>query len=96
MNNILPVLISLLTVLLTGLSYYFYIRAKISDATTSAINIAEDSDKVKEQKMALAVSEIRRILPPGASLFISDKFIENIIQKAFDKIEEYVHKQLSK
>lgn len=80
----------------SGASYYFYVKAKINEATADVINKAEDSDKVKEEKMALAITEIKKLLPKGATVIFNDAALEKIIQKAFDKIEEYAQKQAQK
>ena len=78
------------------ISYYFYIKSKLNQLTIDVINIAEDTDKVKHEKMEVAINELKRLLPPGASLFLTDAALEGIIQKAFDKIEEYAQKQTNK
>lgn len=96
MEVILSIIGSITTIIGALVSYYFYIRSKIMEITNTAINIAEDSNKIKHEKMQVAIQEIRKVLPTITKLFISDSMIESIIQHAFDKIEEYVSKQNKK
>ena len=77
-------------------SYYFYVKAKLNQLTVDVINIAEDTDKVKQEKMQIAISALKRLLPPGASFFFDELAMEEMVQKAFDKIEEYAKKQANK
>lgn len=93
---IFTIVSSLLGILGAIGSYYFYVKSKLNQLTIDVINIAENTDKVKHEKMELAIQELKRLLPPGASLFITDSLLQDIIQTAFDKIEEYAQKQQPK
>ena len=90
---IISIVASALMLVATFISYYFYVKNKIVNASIEAINAAEDTDKVKHEKMEIAISEVKRLLPKGATLLFSDAAIEAIIQKAFDLIEELAKKQ---
>lgn len=90
---IISIACSVLMIAGAGLSYYFYLKAKITNAAIDAINTAEDTDKVKEEKMAIAIDEIKKIIPSAIKPFITDSMIEAIIQHSFDKIEEFAKKQ---
>ena len=46
--------------------------------------------------MALAISEVKKLIPAPARLFFTDNVLETIIQKAFDGIEAYAEKQAKK
>lgn len=76
--------------------YYIYIRKKIEQEALDAINKAEDTDKVGKEKMADAVETIYNILPACVRPFISKDMIEIVVQGVFDKMEEYVRKQVKK
>jgi hypothetical protein len=93
---IFSIVMGVLTIIGGGLSLYFNVKSKILDAANSAVNTAEDSDKVKEEKMALAISEVKKLIPAAARPFFTDRMIETIIQKAFDGIEAYAEKQAKK
>ena len=76
--------------------YYIYIRKKIEQEALDAINKAEDTDKIGKEKMAEAVETIYSVLPACVRPFISKDMIEVIVQRVFDKVEEYVRKQVKK
>lgn len=76
--------------------YYIYIRKKIEQEALNAINKAEDTDKIGKEKMAEAVETIYNILPACVRPFISKDMIEIVVQGVFDKMEEYVRKQVKK
>lgn len=90
---ILSIVSCLFTLAAIILSYYLAIRKKIEQEALNAINKAEDTDKIGEEKMQDAVEIVYDIIPAVAKPFISKKLIETIIQSVFDKVEEYARKQ---
>ena len=66
-------------------SFYYFIFFYIITRTSS--------DKKKEEKMAFVVEQLKKIVPKALRFIFTDKAIEKIAQKAFDKIEEYAKKQ---
>lgn len=96
MSIFLELVSSLLIILGAGLSYYFYTKNKLSNKVNEIVNIAEDSDKVANEKMKLAVNELSKIIPTVLKPFITKQALETLIQKAFDQIEVYAQKQLNK
>lgn len=90
---ILSIVSCLFTLAAIIISYYLAIRKKIEQEALNAINKAEDTDKLGEEKMQDAVEIVYDIIPAVAKPFISKKLIETIIQSVFDKVEEYARKQ---
>ncbi len=94
------IIITIISIICTIISvlcgYYIYIRKKIEHEALDAINKAEDTDKVGKEKMAEAVETIYNTLPACVHPFISKDMIELVVQRVFDKMEEYVRKQVSK
>lgn len=95
-TEILTIIFAILTVAGVFVSYYFYVKAKVYAATEAAVNDAEQDDKLAEEKMKFAVSEIYAIVPAVFKPILTPQAIEKIVQKAFDKIEEYAQKQVEK
>lgn len=93
---ILSIVSCLFTLVAIVISYYLAIRKKIEQEALNAINKAEDTDKIGEEKMQDAVEIVYDIIPAVAKPFISKKLIETIIQDVFDKVEEYARKQVNK
>ena len=94
------IIITIVSIICTIVSilcgYYIYIRKKIEQEALNAINKAEDTDKVGKEKMAEAVETIYNILHACVRPFISKDMIEIVVQGVFDKMEEYVRKQVKK
>lgn len=90
---ILSIVSCLFTLAAIVISYYLAIRKKIEQEALNAINKAEDTDKIGEEKMQDAVEIVYDIIPAVAKPFISKKLIKTIIQSVFDKVEEYARKQ---
>lgn len=93
---ILTIISTLCTVAAIIVGYYQYIKKKIEKEALDAINKAEDTDKVGEEKMKEAVETVYSILPAVVKPFISKQLVETLIQGVFDKVEEYAKKQLNK
>lgn len=94
--EIFTIIFAILTIAGVFVSYYFYVKSKVYAATEAAVNDAEQEDKTAEEKMRFAVSEIYSIVPAVLKPILTPQAIEKIVQKAFDKIEEYAQKQVKK
>ena len=91
---ILTILSCLCTVAAIIFGYYQNIKRIIEQEALTAINKAEETDKIGKEKMKEAVATIYSIIPTVAKPFIHEKLIESIIQSVFDKVEEYAYKQI--
>ena len=96
LETILTIVFAILTIVGSGLAYYFYVKDKITAAANDAVNTAEDSNAVAQEKMEIAIIEIEKILPAGAKVFFTKERIRVIVQAAFDGIELYAQKQANK
>ena len=96
MENYLTIIFAILAAAGVFVSYYFSVKANIYAETENAVNNAEQDGKVAAEKMALAVDHIYSVVPAALKPAFTRKTIEKIVQKAFDKIEEYAKKQGSK
>ena len=95
-QTIITIIMTVLSIVGVFLSYYFNIKAKIHAATAGAVDDAEQNDKTATEKMDYAVSQIYSLVPTVLKPFFTKKVIQSIVQKAFDKIEEYAQKQVDK
>lgn len=93
---ILNIVVGILCAFFAGLAYYLDLKKKITEQANAEISNAEDTDKKKEEKMAYVVAQLKAIVPKALRFIFTDKAIEKIVQKAFDKIEEYAEKQKNK
>lgn len=93
---ILSIISCIFTLAAIIVGYYIAIRKKIEQEALDAINKAEDTDKIGEEKMKEAVETVYSILPAVAKPFVSKQLIETIVQGIFDKVEEYARKQVEK
>ena len=95
-SEILSIVMTILTVISTILGYYFNIKQKLQDAVNGKINEVEGNLSNGKEKMDYVVNELYKLVPiPYRSIF-NKSFIEKLVQKAFDKIEDYAEKQVNK
>lgn len=94
--QIIDIVLGVVAVLVSFVGYYFYIRAKINKAATDAVNDAEEPDKIGAEKLAAAVDQVYALVPAILKPILNKALIEQLIQEAFNKIEEYAKKQLAK
>jgi hypothetical protein len=95
-KEILTLVIGILAVLVTALSYYLSIRNTVTLAAHSAVGDVEDPDKTGAEKMAAAVEQVYALVPVVLKGIINKKIVESLVQAAFDKIEVYAKKQAEK
>ncbi len=94
MQEFFSVIFGILSILMSFVSYYFYIRSELYKKTEDAVNSAEDKGGIGEEKLMAAAEQLYLTVPKILKPFITREHIKIIIQKAFDKIEEYAKKQV--
>lgn len=95
-SQIINIVLGVLSVLITFVGYYFYIRGKAIKAAQKAVNDAEQDDKTGAEKLQIAVEQVYSLIPPILKPVITRTIITGIVQAAFDKIEAYAKKQIQK
>lgn len=93
---ILTIVSSVITVAAAILGYYQHIKKRLEQEALNAINKAEETDKIGAEKMQDAIEMVYDMIPTVAKPFMSKKMVEMVIQGVFDKVEEYVRKQVKK
>lgn len=95
-SEILSIVMTVLAIVSTVLGYYFNIKQKLLDAVNGKIDEAEKDTLNGEQKMIYVVNELYNLVPLAYRGIFNKEFIEKLVQKAFDKIEDYAEKQVNK
>lgn len=95
-SEILSIVMTVLTVITSLIGYYFNIKQKLLDAVNGKINEVEGNLSDGKEKMEYVVSELKKIVPKALRFIFTDTVIETLVQKAFDKIEDYAEKQVNK
>ena len=95
-NEILNIVLVLIGVLITFVTYYFKVKNKLQDAVNGSINNAEQEGVSGEDKMNQVVNDLYSLVPIAYKGIFNKEFIRKLVQKAFDKIEEYANKQNKK
>lgn len=96
MELYINIVLGILAVIVTFMSYYFAIKSKIEKAAGNTINFVEDVDAIGEEKMKIAVEQIYSIVPAVVKPIFNRTFIEQITQEVFDKMAEFAKKQVNK
>ena len=95
-NEILNIVLVVLGVVITFVTYYFKVKNKLQDAVNGSINNAEQEGVSGEDKMNQVVNDLYSLVPIAYKGIFNKEFIQKLVQKAFDKIEEYAEKQVNK
>ena len=95
-NEILNIVLVVLGVVITFVTYYFKVKNKLQDAVNGSINNAEQEGVSGEDKMNQVVNDLYSLVPFAYKGIFNKEFIKKLVQKAFDKIEEYANKQVNK
>ena len=95
-NEILNIVLVLIGVVITFVTYYFKVKNKLQDAVNGSINNAEQEGVSGEDKMNQVVNDLYSLVPIAYRTIFTKDFIQKLVQKAFDKIEEYAKKQNKK
>ena len=95
-NEILNIVLVLIGVVITFVTYYFKVKNKLQDAVNGSINKAEQEGVSGEDKMNQVVNDLDSLVPIAYRAIFTKDFIQKLVQKAFDKIEEYAKKQNKK
>lgn len=93
---ILTIVSSVIAVAAAILGYYQHIKKRIEQEALDAINKAEETDKIGAEKMQDAIKMVYDMIPDVARPFISEEMVELVIQRVFDKVEDYARKQIEK
>lgn len=76
-------------------SYYFKVKTTLSEQINKAINDAEDLDVIGAEKLEAATDQVMEYVPAVVKPFLPRSVVKQLIQNAFDMIEEYAKKQVS-
>ena len=90
------VIMGIIALLSTFISYYFHIKEKIGKAASGAIDSAEESGGVGAEKFEMAVEQLNALIPRVIKPFITDDLVRKLVQETFDSIESYARKQHKK
>lgn len=91
--NIIEIILGILSILLVFLSYYISVRKTLQEKVGDAINEAEKTDLIGEEKMAYAVEQIYQLVPTMFKPILTKPAIEGIVQQLFDKMQDFAKKQ---
>lgn len=96
LNEIINIALIVLTIISTLIGYYFKIKDKIQKEINGLINDAEDGTTAGIEKMNQVVDNLYSLVPVAYRGILNRAVLEKMVQKAFDKIEEYAKKQVNK
>lgn len=98
-NVIINVIEIVLYIILGGVAIWFKTNAKINKAVNGLIDKAEDEFtgfKQGNEKFQAVVNWLHDLIPNYLKPFFPQKFIEALIQNAFEQSASYAKKQLDK
>ena len=78
-STIMVIILAVLTALVVGTFLWVYIRDK---------TIAFKESGSGKQKMKYVVSQARKLLPSWLQYFVTDEFLESVIEKWFQAVKD--------
>ena len=93
---IISLALTALSLIITFISHYFYVRGKLHKAASGAIADAEQDGKTGEEKLEIAVDQVYGLIPTMLKPLLHRSTVRKIVQAAFDHIEIYAQKQVEK
>ncbi len=92
-SEIFSIIFGTVSLLLSFIGYYFYIKSEVYKKTEDAVNNAEAEGTVGKEKLKAATEQLYATVPAILKPFFGREQIELAVQTAFDKIEEYAKRQ---
>ena len=97
LSIIVNIIVGILAVVISFVSYYFHIKEVIEKSVVTSIGSVESVYGITgAEKLAAATAEVYSLVPVFLRVAINRKFISKIVQRAFDKIENYAKLQVEK
>lgn len=93
---ILTVVFAILSIAGILVSYYFYVKNKITKAIADEVDSAEIDDATGPEKKAEVIAQLQKLIPAVLKPFITYKMLDALVQTVFDGIERYAKKQVEK
>lgn len=93
---ILTIVFAVLSIAGILVSYYFYIKGKITKAIADEVDNAETDDTEGPKKKAEVITQLQKLIPAVLKPFITYKMLDALVQSVFDGIERYAKKQVEK
>ena len=87
---------AILTIAGILVSYYFYVKNKITKAIADEVDNAEIDDVEGPAKKAEVIAQLQKLIPAVLKPFITYKMLDALVQTVFDGIERYAKKQVEK
>lgn len=93
---ILTVVFAVLSIVGILVSYYFYVKNKITKAIADEVDNAEIDDVEGPAKKEEVIAQLQKLIPAVLKPFITYKMLDALVQTVFDGIERYAKKQVKK
>lgn len=98
--NIYSIVVTVLFVVLGYITSYIRTKSQLIQKTEELINTAEENYKsatqAGQEKFNAVVTWLYDMTPAPLKIFITKQMISQIVQTAFDKMQDFANKQLDK
>lgn len=93
LETILSIVFAILTIVGTFVSYYFYIKNKITAQITAGIDEVEIDGKAGEEKKAEVVEQLKKLIPKVLKPFFTTSMLDALVEKIFASVKSYATKK---
>ena len=93
LETILSIVFAILTIIGTFVSYYFYIKTKITAQIAAGIDNVEIDGKAGEEKKAEVIEQLKKLVPKVLKPFFTTAVLDSLVEQIFASVKSYAIKK---
>lgn len=93
LETILSIVFAILTIIGTFVSYYFYIKNKITAQIAAGIDNVEIDGKAGEEKKAEVIEQLKKLVPKVLKPFFTSAVLDSLVEQIFASVKSYAIKK---
>ena len=93
LETILSIVFAILTIIGTFVSYYFYIKNKITAQIAAGIDNVEIDGKAGEEKKAEVIEQLKKLVPKVLKPFFTTAVLDSLVEQIFASVKSYAIKK---
>ena len=93
LETILSIVFAILTIKGTFVSYYFYIKNKITAQIAAGIDNVEIDGKAGEEKKAEVIEQLKKLVPKVLKPFFTTAVLDSLVEQIFASVKSYAIKK---
>ena len=92
-ETILSVVFAILTIVGALVSYYFYIKNKVTAQIAAGIDSAEIDGKAGGEKKAEVIEQLKKLIPAIFKPLLTTSVLDALVEQIFESVKSYATKK---